>query len=211
MEKLKILIVEDEGVVALQLKINLQKWDYAVSGIFASGEEALENLKTSSPDLVLMDMNLQGDLDGIETAEVIRKQYNLPVIYLTANSEEKTIRRAKETQPYGYILKPFNAQEIRIAVEIAIYKYRVDLEKEKLTRELKEAIEKVKLLSGLLPICASCKKIRDDKGYWNQIEAYVRDHSEAEFSHCICPACARTLYPELFPDDSDSSGNLIID
>lgn len=64
--------------------------------------------------------------------------------------------------------------------------------------ELQDALSKVKLLGGLLPICASCKKIRDDKGYWQQIEAYIRDHSEAEFSHGICPECARTLYPEYF-------------
>ena len=67
--------------------------------------------------------------------------------------------------------------------------------------ELQEALLKVKTLSGLLPICASCKKIRDDKGYWNQIEGYISEHSEAQFSHSICPECARKLYPELYKDE----------
>jgi CheY-like chemotaxis protein len=203
MEKLKILIVEDEGVVALQLKVNIEKWGCTVADIFASGEEALEHLEALAPDLVMMDMTLQGKLDGIQTADIIRKQYNLPVIYITAHSEEKTIARAKTTQPYGYILKPFNAQEIRIAIEVAHYKHRVDMEKEKLTQELKAALDKVKLLSGFLPICASCKKIRDDKGYWNQIEVYIREHSEAEFSHGLCPDCARKLYPDLLNEEAE--------
>jgi hypothetical protein len=71
-------------------------------------------------------------------------------------------------------------------------------EREKLIQELQDALAKVKTLSGLLPICSSCKKIRDDKGYWNQIEAYIRDHSEANFSHSICPECAKELYPQLY-------------
>ncbi len=74
---------------------------------------------------------------------------------------------------------------------------RVEEEREKLINELQEALNKVKTLSGLLPICASCKKVRDDSGYWNQIEVYIRDHSEADFSHSICPDCAKELYPDL--------------
>jgi len=80
---------------------------------------------------------------------------------------------------------------------------RAEQEREKLIQELQEALTKVKKLSGLLPICASCKKIRDDKGYWNQIEGYIRDHSEAEFSHGICPDCARKLYPELYEGEKE--------
>lgn len=75
---------------------------------------------------------------------------------------------------------------------------RIEAEREELIEELRMALENVKQLSGLLPICASCKKIRDDNGYWNQIESYIRDHSEAEFSHGLCPDCAKKLYPEVF-------------
>jgi PAS domain S-box-containing protein len=78
------------------------------------------------------------------------------------------------------------------------HRKRIEAEREKLIDELRAALDKVKQLSGLLPICASCKKIRDDNGYWNQIEAYIQEHSEAEFSHGICPDCARKLYPEIF-------------
>lgn len=86
-----------------------------------------------------------------------------------------------------------------VVVDISRRK-RIEAEREVLIGELQAALEKVKQLSGLLPICASCKKIKDDNGYWNQIESYIRDHSEAEFSHGICPDCAKKLYPELFGD-----------
>lgn len=200
MENRKILIVEDEGIVALQIKGSLEEMGYAVVDIYSSGEEALENIGALSPDLVLMDIKLRGEMDGIETAARIRKQYNVPVIYLTAHSEPGTFKMAKLTEPYGYVLKPFNVQELKIAVELALHKHRIDMEKEKLTNELKDALEKVKLLSGMLPICSACKKVRDDKGYWNQIEVYIREHSEAEFSHGICPDCAKRLYPGYYKE-----------
>jgi hypothetical protein len=76
------------------------------------------------------------------------------------------------------------------------------VEKEKLIVKLEKALSEVKMLSGMLPICASCKRIRDDKGYWNQIESYIKEHSDAEFTHGMCPECAKKLYPDIFPDDS---------
>ncbi len=152
MEKHRIMIVEDEGVVALQIRTALEQRGYEVVDTCASGEEAMAHMIETQPDLVLMDMKLQGAIDGIEAAELIRRHHNLPVIFLTAHSENATIERAKQTTPYGYILKPFNTQELAIAVEIALHKHKIDREKDKLTRELRASLEKVKLLSGLLPI-----------------------------------------------------------
>ena len=77
------------------------------------------------------------------------------------------------------------------------HRKQIEIQREKLIDELKEALDKVKTLSGFIPICANCKKIRDDKGYWTQVEEYVRQHSEAEFSHCICPDCIKILYPDI--------------
>lgn len=201
----KILIVEDEGLLALQIEKELQQNGHAVAAICASGEEALKFIEAERPDLVLMDIKLQGELDGIETAGRIQEAYDIPVIYMTAHAEESTIERAKATGPYGYLLKPVRPKELHIAVEIAIYKHKTEKEKAQLAEErdkliiaLQEALAKVKQLSGFLPICASCKKIRDDRGYWNQIESYIHDHSEAEFTHGLCPECARKLYPEYY-------------
>jgi hypothetical protein len=81
---------------------------------------------------------------------------------------------------------------------------RAEEERERLIAELQEALAKIKTLRGLIPICASCKNVRDDQGYWQQVEVYIRDHSEAEFSHGLCPDCARQLYPEFYQDEGDS-------
>jgi hypothetical protein len=91
-------------------------------------------------------------------------------------------------------------EEIKFEME---YRKRAEIEKDKLIVELKDALDTVKTLSGLLPICASCKNIRDDSGYWNQIETYIQEHSEAEFSHSICPDCAKKLYPDIDLDNED--------
>lgn len=198
-QKTKILLVEDEGILALQIKETLRQMGYAITAICASGEKTIESATADRPDVILMDIHLQGALDGIETARRIRETHDIPVIFMTAHSEDSTIMRARTTEPYGYLLKPVNTKEMQIAIEVSLYKARLDREKAQLTRDLQKALEKVKLLSGILPICCSCKKIRNDQGYWEQIEVFIRDHSNAEFSHGICDQCRKKLYP----DDDD--------
>jgi CheY-like chemotaxis protein len=122
----KILIVEDEAVVSLDVTRRLEKMGYEVMGRIASGEEALALIEKERPDLVLMDINLQGEMDGIETATKLYKEYNLPVIYLTAYAGESTLERAKESKPYGYILKPFKERELHAAIEIAISRHKAE-------------------------------------------------------------------------------------
>jgi PAS domain S-box-containing protein len=122
MKTINILIVEDEKIVALDIKRRLLNLDYSVCAIASTGEEAIEDAKNSMPDLVLMDIMLKGDMDGIEAAEIIKKRYNIPIVFLTASSDEKTIQRAKTTEPYGYILKPFELRDLRSTIEIALYK-----------------------------------------------------------------------------------------
>jgi two-component system, cell cycle sensor histidine kinase and response regulator CckA len=332
MNNTAILIVEDEAIVAADLENKLRQNGYEVGGIASQGLAAVELAQRLCPQLILMDIQLEGPLDGIEAAEMIHRQSDIPVVFLTAHSDRPTLARAKLTGPFGYILKPFDDRELVTQIELALYKYnaerqlreqgellrvtlssigeavittneaglitfinpvaeslsgwpmdqaaskpleevfrildektrevieypiedvlqtgeRVDMsnhillhgryggevpvncsgdpildekgkirgvvlvfrditkrrraeeEKDAIIADLKQAIDKIRTLSGLLPICASCKKIRDDKGYWNQIEAYIRKHSEAEFTHGICPDCAKKLYPTLRIDD----------
>ena len=122
MAKIQILIVEDDGIIAKDIQNTLEGLGYAVAAITSNAEGAIEKAAETQPDLVLMDIMLEGDMDGVEAAEQIRDRFGIPVVYLTAHADEKTLHRAKTTGPYGYILKPFNEMELHTNIEIALYK-----------------------------------------------------------------------------------------
>jgi len=122
----RILIVEDEAVLAIHLSRILSDWGHVVTSVVATGEEAIASAAEDPPDLALMDISLRGELDGIETAKVVRERFRVPVVYLTAFADQRTLERAKATQPYGYALKPFNEKELRITIEVALYRHRAD-------------------------------------------------------------------------------------
>ncbi len=324
----RILVVEDEGIIAQDIQSTLEKLGYEVPAIAVVGEEAIEKATELRPDLVLMDIVLWGGMDGVEAATRIRDELRIPVIYLTAHSDSATLQRAKVTGPYGYIVKPLVERELRIGIEMALHKHalenrlaeqdkwfataltsigeaviatdtdglvrfmnplaesitgwtqadahgqhldnvmvlsaevatggthgpfaeavrkglvidwanrtwlwprngpstpidytaarireangevagvvvvfrditprrQLEEERERLIRQLRAALENVKTLRGLLPVCASCKKIRDDKGYWDAVDSYIVKHGLGEVSHSICPDCIRQLYPSL--------------
>lgn len=332
MAPLKILIVEDESIIVRDIQNSLVNLGYSVVAMVSTGEDAIKAAESKTPDIILMDIVLRGEMDGIDTANTIRTRFNIPVIYCTAYADDKMLERAKITDSFGYLIKPFEDRELNITIEMAIYKHkmqtklkeneefldttlksindaiiatdtkgcitfinpvaqklinlntdeasgreaqqvlnivnadnekiecpvmkvlrkntatnqandilkindktkiqiehsatairndsgeitgvvmvlrditsRVKTEKarEKLIYKLQEALNKIRTLSGLLPICAACKKIRDDQGYWKQIEHYIQEHSDAEFTHSICPECTHELYPELYgPEES---------
>jgi len=130
----KILVVEDEAIVAESIRIKLKKMGYSVISTASSADEAIRKTEEYLPDLVLMDIVLQGEMDGIEAAGQIHTRFNIPVVYLTAYSDEKTLLRAKITEPFGYIIKPFKERELQVAIEISLFKH--DME-----RKLKERNE----------------------------------------------------------------------
>ena len=122
----KILIVEDEKIIALDLQRRLERFGYTVVGMASEGEVALDLARQAEPDIVLMDIELAGSMDGIEAAGILRNQLGLPVIFLTAYTDEKTLERAKEVEPYGYILKPLKERELYTTIDIALYKNAVE-------------------------------------------------------------------------------------
>ena len=128
----KILVVEDEQIVALELKDRLTRMGHSVVGVVVSGGEAIEHVRRLQPELVLMDIKLQGEMDGIEAAATIRHETDIPVVYLTAFADEATLQRAKLTEPYGYILKPFQERELHVIIEVSLYRHRA-------ARELRES------------------------------------------------------------------------
>lgn len=124
MPKTNVLVVEDESIVSKDIQHSLKKLGYNVVGAAATGEKAIQLAQESKPDIVLMDIMLKGDMNGIEAAEQIRTTMNIPVIYLTAYADEGTLARAKVTEPCGYIIKPFKEIDIHTSIEMAIYKHK---------------------------------------------------------------------------------------
>jgi two-component system response regulator LytT len=133
MSKTNILIVEDESIVAKDIQMSLRKLGYNVVAICSNGEDAIRAAEEHGPDLVLMDIMLKGDMSGIEAAEQIRSRFNMPIIYLTAYADESTLSKAKITEPYGYIIKPFKEIDLRTSIEMAQYKHQkeTDVRKER--------------------------------------------------------------------------------
>jgi two-component system, cell cycle sensor histidine kinase and response regulator CckA len=126
MARPQIMVVEDESIVAEDMKAMLEGFGYNVPAVAFSGEDAIKKVFDTHPDLVLMDIVLKGKMTGVEAVERIRSRCNIPVVYVTAYADEKTVRRAKATEPYGYILKPFDARELQTAIEIALYKHQME-------------------------------------------------------------------------------------
>ena len=122
----KILIVEDDAIEAMDIKINLENMGYDVTAVTSSGEEAFQKISQYKPDLVLIDIIIKGKMDGVEVAQKIKDNYDLPFIYLTSNSEEKTLEKAKITEPFGYVIKPFDAVELKYTIEIGLYKHKME-------------------------------------------------------------------------------------
>jgi CheY-like chemotaxis protein len=195
---MKILLVDDlsENISALAIALESEGF---ILEMASSGEEALQIVESFLPDLILLDIRM-GAMDGFETCRQLKKRdvtNDIPVIFLTVSKETKDIDQGFLCGGVDYISKPFRQEEVCARVRTHLHLRVLMKRQEHLIVELQKALEKVKVLSGLLPICASCKDIRDDKGYWKQVEVYIRDHSEAEFTHSICPDCTKRLYPKL--------------
>ena len=141
MSKNVILVVEDDSIEAMDIKKILESAGYNVSEIVTTGEEALKNISKSKPDLILMDIVLKGDKNGIETAEIIKKKYKIPVIYLTAHSENFNLEKTKISDPYAYLIKPFDSNDLIRTIDIALNKNEIEKELEDSKEHFKNLFE----------------------------------------------------------------------
>jgi PAS domain S-box-containing protein len=140
----RILVVEDEGIVALHMENSLKKLGYVVPAIVVSGEEAIKKAEELHPDLILMDVVLNGDMDGIEASREIQARFDIPIVYVTAFGDDSTLNRAKKTQQlFGFILKPFKERELQISIEIALYRHETEARLRKVERMLATTLRSI--------------------------------------------------------------------
>ena len=205
MPKIKILVVEDESLVAKDIQNMLRGLGYEVMGVFSTGEEALVALRESDPDLVLVDIVLKGKIDGIVTAERIWETYGIPVIYLTAYADETTLLRAKVTEPFGYILKPFNERELQTTIEMAFYKAKMDKtlrEREQWLSTILKSIGDGVIVTDIEDLISFMNPLAERLTGWNQSDVLKRPLADilpnqpaapAELSNGPAPAVENVL------------------
>jgi AmiR/NasT family two-component response regulator len=207
----RVLIAEDDYLIAQEIRELVQSAGYTVVGEASDGTQAVEMAvqlvgTPHKPDVILMDIRMPG-IDGIEAARQINDHCPTPVVVLTAFDTQDLVKEASMAGVGAYLVKPPTLSELQRGVAIATARFddlvelrRLNAELDERNRELEKALADVKTLSGLLPICSSCKKICDDDGQWQDVAVYVRERTQADFTHSLCPECLIKLYPpEQYP------------
>lgn len=198
-EDVTIMVVDDDPDILFATVRILKNAGYSVIKA-SSASESLALLDEYRPDLILLDVVLP-DMKG---TDLCRKIKNDPThkgahIILLSGKMTSTDDQTEglDIGADGYIVRPVSNRELEARVKAMVRILLTERERDRLIVELKKALSEIKTLSGLLPLCSHCKKVRDDKGYWNQIDAYIRQHTDADFTHSICPECAEKYYPDL--------------
>lgn len=181
MAKTNVLVVEDESIVSKDIQHSLKKLGYNVVGSSATGEKAIELARQENPDIILMDIMLKGEMNGIETADIIRQEMRIPIIFLTAYADESTLTKAKITEPYGYIIKPFKEIDLHTSIEMAIYKHSKEQEVMK-ERDLLYAIveSKESAAAGFIFVKSNSKLVKlknEDIYFIEALKDYVVIHT----------------------------------
>ena len=196
---MRILIADDDSASRIVLATFLERLGYEVEAV-DDGLSAWRVLQlANAPRLAILDLMMPG-IDGLELVRRVREIPSmLPpyLIMLSTRSEKVDIVAGLDAGANDYVAKPFDHGELRARVEVGRRMVEMRSELAAKIEQLRQAVDQIKTLKGIVPICASCKNIRDDRGFWNRVENYVRDHTEAEFSHAVCPDCMKRLYPQF--------------
>ncbi len=210
---MRILIAEDDLTSRTVLEAVLKKEGHEVVTAANGGEAWALMQRSDAPSLAILDW-MMPEMDGPELARRIRghqSQRHVYIIMLTTKDDKSDIVAALEAGADDYLTKPFDTGELRARVDVGRRTIALQEALADQAEELRKALDEIKTLSGIIPICATCKKIRDDNGYWNQVEVYIRNHSDASFSHGICPDCMAKFEEQLRqektePDQSEDGG-----
>lgn len=196
---MQVLIAEDDRVTGEVLSHTLQRWNYKAT-LVGDGLQAWHYLRAAAhPTLAILDW-MMPELDGPEVCRRVRAELPLANMYLllvTARDGQSDVIAGLNAGADDYVIKPFDHDELRARVAVGVRVLTLQLKLAERVAELQAALSNVKQLSGLLPICSYCKRIRGDDQYWQQVEGYIAEHSQAEFSHGICPPCYQKVLTEL--------------
>jgi sigma-B regulation protein RsbU (phosphoserine phosphatase) len=197
---MRLLIAEDDAISRRMLEITCQSWGFDVVAV-EDGEAAWSALQAEdAPPMALLDWMMPG-IEGVEVIRRVRSR-NSPrpvyIILLTARSSREDIISGLLAAADDYVTKPFDRQELHARLQAGLRIVRLQMDLAARVADLEDALSRVKKLQGLLPICSYCKRIRNDGNYWQRVESYIAEHSEAEFTHGVCPQCYDTIVkPEI--------------
>ncbi|MEI6667686.1 MAG: response regulator [Acidobacteriota bacterium] len=194
--RVTVVVAEDDFLVSREIVRTVEAAGFVVVGTARDGEEAVDLVARLSPSAVLLDIEMPR-LNGLDAARRIRDEHPVPVVMLTAYESPDFLRAASEAGVAAYLTKPPEVATLLRAVEIAVARHADLVELRRLNAALQRALDEVKTLRGILPICSGCKKIRDDAGAWQPVDVYVIKHTDAQFTHGLCPDCIRIFYPDV--------------
>lgn len=192
--KRRLLVVEADALVAGTLAGILLKLGHEVTAVIDNGEDALQYVSKNVPDLMVIGVDLRGQLDGPETARLLRDRVPRPVLFLAGGVNAPLLRRMKDACPYGCIFKPLHEESIHVQLELALHRWHMEQETANLSPARAAAHANLRRVDALLPICAGCKKIHENDGRWIGLEQYFTRVAKIEFTHGFCPDCANRLY-----------------
>jgi sigma-B regulation protein RsbU (phosphoserine phosphatase) len=201
---MRILIAEDDATSRIVLATVLTKDGYDVTATDDGGAAWEVLQKPEAPRLAILDLMMPG-IDGLELVRRVRAIPSVAPPYLiivSTKSEKSDVIAALDAGANDYLTKPFDPGELRARIEVGRRMIEMRFELNEKVTQLKQALAEVRTLKGIVPICANCKNVRDDQGYWNRVESYLNEHTEADFTHAVCPDCMKRLYPQ-FDTDSD--------
>ena len=199
---LRVLVAEDDYLVAEMVAGALDYIGYTVVAEASNGQEAIELTLKERPDVVVMDVKMP-DVDGIEATRRIQESCPTAVVILSAYETRQLVGDATAAGVGAYLIKPPRANELERAIIVAMARFTEKMELLKLYEETRDTLARIKGLEGLIPICAACKKIRDEGGSWHSLEAFLAAHGNLNFTHGLCPDCMGTMYPDYYnlPDE----------
>jgi sigma-B regulation protein RsbU (phosphoserine phosphatase) len=201
---MRVLVADDEPMGALMLSRSLERWGLEVV-VAHNGEEAWRMIQDGGIKMAILDWMMPG-ADGPELCRRIRKDerhHHMHLILLTARNSRADVVAGLDAGADDYLIKPFDPEELRARVHVGIRVLSLQDRLADRVAELQEALTNVKQLSGLLPICSYCKRIRGDENYWERVESYITEHTDAKFSHGICPECYDTVMAEIDGPDGE--------